>query len=69
MQKYLRLHNMLKHQLDNTCSIFVQNGYPEFLIDFRLSKKLLHFQQNAGKGLKMFCLLKVTMDRQKFSEI
>ena len=34
----------LKHELDNIRSILVKNGYPEFLIDSRISKKLLRFQ-------------------------
>ena len=41
----------LKHELDNIRSILVQNGYPEFLIDSRISKKLLRFQQST-KGPK-----------------
>ena len=35
----------LKHSLDNICSILVENGYSEFLIDLRISKKLLCFQE------------------------
>ena len=42
----------LKHELDNIYSILVENGYSEFLIDSRISKKLLHFQQNAKEGPK-----------------
>ena len=42
----------LKHELDNIRSILVQNGYPEFLIDSRISKKLLRFQQNTKEGPK-----------------
>ena len=42
----------LKHELDNIRSILVQNGYPEFLIDSRISKKLLGFQQNTKEGPK-----------------
>ena len=33
-------------------SILVQNGYPEFLIDSRISKKLLCFQQSTKEGPK-----------------
>ena len=42
----------LKHELENIRSIFVQNGYPEFLIDSRISKTLLRFQQNTKEGPK-----------------
>ena len=42
----------LKHELDNIHSILVQNGYPEFLIDSRISKKLLRFQQSTKEGPK-----------------
>ena len=42
----------LKHELDNIRSILVQNGYPEFLIDLRISKKLLSFQQSTKEGPK-----------------
>ena len=42
----------LKHELDNIRSILVQNGYPEFLIDSRISKKLLRFQQSTKEGPK-----------------
>ena len=45
----------LKHELDNIRSILVQNGYPEFLIDSRISKKLLRFQQNTKEGPKKKC--------------
>ena len=34
----------LKHELENIRSILVKNDYPEFLIDSRISKKLLRFQ-------------------------
>ena len=37
----------LKHELENIRSILVKNGYPEFLIDSRISKKLLRFQQST----------------------
>ena len=42
----------LKHELENICSILVKNGYPEFLIDSRISKKLLRFQQSTKEGPK-----------------
>ena len=42
----------LKHELDNTRSILVQNSYQEFLIDSRISKKLLRFQQSTKEGPK-----------------
>ena len=42
----------LKHELDNIRSILVQNGYPEFLIDSRISKKLLRFQRSTKEGPK-----------------
>ena len=42
----------LKHELENICSILVENSYPEFLINIRISKKLLRFQQNAKEGSK-----------------
>ena len=42
----------LKHELDNIRSIVVENGCPEFLIDSRIFKKLLRFQQNAKEGPK-----------------
>ena len=42
----------LKHELDNIRSILVQNGYPEFLIDSRIYKKPLHFQQSIKEGPK-----------------
>ena len=42
----------LKHELDNIRSILVKNGYPEFLIDSRISKKLLCFQQSTKEGPK-----------------
>ena len=42
----------LKHKLDNIRSILVKNGYPEFLIDLRISKKLLCFQQSTKEGPK-----------------
>ena len=32
-----------KNKLENIRSIFVKNGYPEFLIDSRISKKRLRF--------------------------
>ena len=44
--------SILKHELDNIRSILVQNGYPEFLIDSRISKKLLRFQQSTKEGPK-----------------
>ena len=42
----------LKHELDNICSIVVENGCPEFLIDFRIFKKLLRFKRNAKERSK-----------------
>ena len=42
----------LKHELENIRSILVKNGYPEFLIDSRISKKLLRFQQSTKEGPK-----------------
>ena len=42
----------LKHELENIRSILVQNGYPEFLIESRISKKLLRFQQSTKEGPK-----------------
>ena len=42
----------LKHELDNIHSNLVQNSYPEFLIDSRISKNLLHFQQSTKEGQK-----------------
>ena len=42
----------LKQELDNIRSILVQNDYPEFLIDSRISKKLLRFQQSTKEGPK-----------------
>ena len=33
----------LKHELDNIRSILVENGYPEFLIDSRISKETFTF--------------------------
>ena len=42
----------LKHELNNIRSILTQNGYSEFLIDSRISKKLLRFQQSTKKGSK-----------------
>ena len=42
----------LKHELDNIRSILVQNGYPEFLIDLRISKKFLLFLQSTKEGPK-----------------
>ena len=60
----------LKHELDNIRSILVQNGYSEFLIDLRISKKLLRFQQSTKEGpKKMPCLCKTALDWQKFPEI
>ena len=60
----------LKHELDNICSILVKNGYPEFLIDSRISKKILRFQQSTKEGLKkMPCLFKIALDWRKFPEI
>ena len=52
-----------KHELDNIHSIFVQNGYPEFRIDSRISKNFLRFQQSTKEGpKKMSCLFKITFD-------
>ena len=34
----------LKHELDNICSFLVQNGYPELILDLRISKKIIRFQ-------------------------
>ena len=60
----------LKHELDNIWSILVQNGYPEFLIDLRISKKLLLFQKSTKEGpKKMFCLFKIILNWRKFPEI
>ena len=42
----------LKHELENICSILVKNGYPEFLIESRISKKILRFQQSTKEGPK-----------------
>ena len=42
----------LKHELENIRSILVKNGYPEFLIESRISKKLLGFQQALKKAQK-----------------
>ena len=42
----------LKHKLDNIRSILVENGYPEFIIDLRMSKNFLRFQQNAKEDPK-----------------
>ena len=42
----------LKHELENIRSILVQNDYPEFLIDSRIPKKLLRFQQSTKEGPK-----------------
>ena len=42
----------LKHELENIRSILVKNGYPEFLIDSRISKKLLRFQQITKENPK-----------------
>ena len=42
----------LKHELENIRSILAQNCYPEFLIDSRISKKLLRFQQSTKEGPK-----------------
>ena len=50
----------LKRELDNIRSILVQNGYPKFLIDSRISKKLLRFQQNTKEGPKK-CLVYVKL--------
>ena len=44
----------LKHELENIHSILVKNGYPEFFIDSRISKKLLHFQQSTKEGPKKY---------------
>ena len=42
----------LKHELENIPSILVKNGYPEFLIESRISKRLLRFQQSTEEGPK-----------------
>ena len=42
----------LKHELDNNRFILVENGYPELIIDSRISKKLLRFQQSANEDPK-----------------
>ena len=42
----------IKYELDNIRSILVQNDYPEFLIDLRISKKFLRFQQSTKEGPK-----------------
>ena len=42
----------LKHELDNIRFILVKNGYPEFFIDSRISKKLLRFQQSTKEDPK-----------------
>ena len=42
----------LKHEVHNIRFILVENGYSEYLIDSRISKKLLRFQQNAKEGPK-----------------
>ena len=44
----------LNYELDDIRSIFVENTYPDFLIDSRISKKLLPFQQDAKEGSKKF---------------
>ena len=42
----------LKHELDNIRPILVKNGYLEFFIDSKISKKLLRFQQSTKEGPK-----------------
>ena len=42
----------LKYKLENIRSILVKNGYPEFLIDSRISEKLLRFLQSTKEGPK-----------------
>ena len=42
----------LKRKLGNILSILEENGYPEFLSDSRISKKLISFEQNAKEGPK-----------------
>ena len=42
----------LKHKLDNIRFILVQNGYPLFRIDSKISEKLLRFQQSTKRGPK-----------------
>ena len=60
----------LKHELENIRSILVKIGYPEFLIDLRISKKLLCFQQSTKEDpKKMPCLFKIALDWRKFPEI
>ena len=46
------LNHSQKHKLHNICSILVKDSYPELFIDFRISKKLLRFQQDAKEGQK-----------------
>ena len=42
----------IKHELENIRSILVKNGYPEFLIESKISKNLLRFQQSTKEGPK-----------------
>ena len=39
-------------ELENIRSILVQTGYPGFLIDSRISEKLLRFPQSTKEGSK-----------------
>ena len=57
---------MFVHELDNIHSILVQNGYPEFLKDSKISK---NFYVCNKEGSKMSCLFKIILNWQKFPEI
>ena len=54
--------SILTHELDNICSILVENGYLDILINSRIFKKLSRFLQDTEEGPKMSFLLKITMD-------
>ena len=49
----------LKHELDNNRFILVENGYPQLIIELRIFKKLLRFQQSAKKYKKRPVYLKL----------
>ena len=69
MENHLACQGLPTPELYNIRSILVENGYPEFLIDSRISKKLFHFHKTPKKAPKMSCLFKITMDWRKFPEI
>lgn len=43
-------NSILQQELDSIRSILVENGYPEFIIDSRISKTIFRFNQSVKEG-------------------